>query len=100
MLRKAVQKRAPTVAQVAARVPLELAPHQLEDPLEFMRAVMADANEDPKLRLDAAKALASFTYAKPGDKGKKDEQQEKAKNAAGGKFAAAATPPTLLRKVA
>ena len=52
------------------------------DPLEFMRRVMQDEVEDLKIRLDAAKALASFTIAKPGEKGKKEAQADKAKEAA------------------
>ena len=47
-------------------------------PLAFMASVMNDCVEDPTLRLDAAKALASFTVAKPGEKGKKEERQEAA----------------------
>ena len=38
--------------------------------------------EDLKIRLDAAKALASFTIAKPGEKGKKEIQADKAEKAA------------------
>lgn len=56
-------------------------PARSDDPLEFMRQVMNDLEADPKLRLDAAKALAGFTIAKPGEKGKKEERQEKAEEA-------------------
>ncbi|HHN1258257.1 TPA: terminase small subunit [Pseudomonas aeruginosa] len=56
-------------------------PAQSSDPLEFMRQMMNDLEADPKLRLDAAKALAGFTIAKPGEKGKKEERQEKAEEA-------------------
>lgn len=63
------------------------------DPLQFMRNMMNDLAEDPKLRLDAAKALASYTIPKPGDKGKKEEKADAAKKASGGKFSAA--PPPL-----
>jgi phage terminase small subunit len=51
----------------------------LSDPIAYFRRVMNAAGEDPKIRLDAAKALAAFTVAKPGEKGKKEERQEKAK---------------------
>ena len=64
-----------------------------EDPLTFMRAVMNDLFTDPKLRLDAAKALAAFTLAKPGEKGKKEEREEAAKKASGGRFSSAPPPP-------
>ena len=56
-------------------------PARSDDPLEFMRQMMNDLEADPKLRLDAAKALAGFTIAKPGEKGKKEERQEKAEEA-------------------
>lgn len=52
------------------------------DPLEYMRRLMNNPIEDPKLRLDAAKALASFTVAKPGEKGKKEVQADRAKEVA------------------
>lgn len=54
----------------------------LSDPIAYFRRVMNDRGEDPKIRLDAAKALAAFTVAKPGEKGKKEETKEKAKNVA------------------
>lgn len=65
------------------------------DPIQFMRGVMNDPAQDPKLRLDAAKALASFTVAKPGEKGKKQQKQEAAEKSATGRFGAA--PPPLKR---
>lgn len=66
-------------------------PAKSDDPLEFMRQVMNDLEADPKLRLDAAKSLAAFTVAKPGDKGKKDEKAEAAKQA-GKKFGSTPAP--------
>jgi phage terminase small subunit len=67
-------------------------PARSDDPLEFMRQIMNDLVADPKLRLDAAKALAGFTIAKPGEKGKKEEKADAAKSAATGKFASAPAP--------
>lgn len=61
-------------------------PAQAGDPLEFMRQMMNDLEADPKLRLDAAKALAAFTVAKPGEKGKKEQVQEAAEQVASGRF--------------
>lgn len=63
-------------------------------PLEYMKHLMNAESEDPKLRLDASKALASFTIAKPGEKGKKEERQEAADRVAGsgGKFGVQAAP--------
>jgi len=56
------------------------------DPLEFMRSMMNDLEAEPKLRLDAAKALAAFTVSKPGEKGKKEQVQEAAEQVATGRF--------------
>jgi phage terminase small subunit len=67
-------------------------PAQAGDPLEFMRQMMNDLEAEPKLRLDAAKALAAFTVAKPGEQGKKDQKADAAKKAAGGKFGQSAPP--------
>ena len=68
-------------------------PAPAAEPLEFMWRMMNDLEADPKLRLDAAKALASFTVAKPGEGGKKDQKADAAKQAGQGRFAAA--PPPL-----
>lgn len=66
-----------------------------DDPLAFMLKLMNDPVQDPKLRLEAAKALASFTLSKPGDKSKKAEKKEAAsKIQSSGRFAAS-KPPTL-----
>ncbi len=65
------------------------------DPLQFMRDMMSDEMADPKLRLDAAKSLAAFTVAKPGEKGKKEEKSEAAKQASKGKFSQAPAPGQL-----
>src|SRR5690606_19547375 len=61
-------------------------PSQADDPLEFFKGVMNDLDADPKLRRDAAKALASFTLAKPGEKGKKEQVQDAAQQVASGRF--------------
>ena len=66
----------------------------LPAPLRFIANVMNDIKEDPKLRLDAAKALAAFTVAKPGEKGKKEMNQAAAERVAS-KFAPSA-PPKLV----
>lgn len=58
------------------------APQEDGDPIAFMTAMMNDIEADPKLRLDAAKAKASFTIAKPGDIGKKEQKNEEAKKVA------------------
>lgn len=53
------------------------------DPADFLRAVMNDVSEDVKLRVDAAKVLMPYVHAKPGEKGKKAERQERAEKVAG-----------------
>lgn len=67
-------------------------PAQAGGPLEFMRSMMNDLEAEPKLRLDAAKALAAFTVAKPGEQGKKDQKADAAKKASAGRFGQSAPP--------
>lgn len=67
-------------------------PSQVEDPIEFFKQITNDLEADPKLRLDAAKAWAQFTIAKPGEKGKKTERADAAKQAGKGRFASAPAP--------
>jgi phage terminase small subunit len=66
------------------------------DPKAFLIAAMNDCRTEPKLRVDAAKALMPFVHAKIGEGGKKDAQQDAAKKAAAGKFASAAAPLKLV----
>lgn len=66
------------------------------DPLAYLAAVMTSEAADPRLRLDAAKALLPYKYAKLGEKGKKEQRLEAAKGAAGGKFAAGKPPAKVL----
>ena len=67
----------------------EIAIGSHEDPLEYLKSVWMDKAEDPKLRLDAAKAGLPYIHGKVADKGKKQTQEEEARAAAksGGKFA-------------
>ncbi len=67
-------------------------PAQAGDPLEFFRLMMNDLEAEPKLRLDAAKALAAFTVTKPGELGKKDQKADAAKKASAGRFGQSAPP--------
>jgi phage terminase small subunit len=53
--------------------------HLTSDPLEFMARVMNDMTLDDRIRLDAAKALASFKCPKPGELGKKEAKEQAAK---------------------
>lgn len=81
------KKSAPPEVDPSPHIPATAA-----DPLEFMRQMMNDLEAEPKLRLDAAKALAAFTVSKPGEQGKKDQKADAAKAAGKGRFAAAPTP--------
>lgn len=70
------------------------------DPRAVLVAIMNDATEEPKLRLEAAKALMPFTHGKVAEQGKKGAQQDAAnKAAAGSRFAPPPPPPTHLRVV-
>lgn len=57
-----------------------------KDPREFLRAAMNDFAMEPKLRIDAAKALMPYEFAKKGEGGKKEQQTEAAKQAGTGRF--------------
>lgn len=67
-----------------------------DDPLAYMAAVMASEATDPRLRLDAAKALAAFTVVKPGSRGKKEQKADAAQAAGGGKFQPSKPPAKVL----
>lgn len=62
-------------------------------PLDFMLALMRDEEQDTKLRAAMAQAAAPYVHAKPSDapKGKKEEKQEAAEQAAN-KFAVPQAP--------
>lgn len=53
------------------------------DPAEFLKALMNDAGEDMKLRVDAAKALMPYIHQRKGEGGKKDAKQEAAEKVSG-----------------
>ena len=65
-----------------------------KDPKAFLIAVMNDAGEESKTRIDAAKALLPYVCQKVGEVGKKEERQEAAKKVAS-RFSTAA-PPKLV----
>ena len=67
----------------------------VEDPLEFLRALLRNPLADMRMRHDAAKALLPYTHKKLEDQGKRGQRQEAAKAASTGRFAAAA-PPRLV----
>ncbi|WP_325984949.1 terminase small subunit [Pseudomonas protegens] len=61
------------------------------DPKDYLLAVMNDAESEPKLRVDAAKALMPFLHPRKGEGGKKEERQKAAEQAAS-KFSRQAPP--------
>lgn len=63
--------------------------------VEFLRGVMNDVVQDPRLRVRAAITLAQYESHKAGDGGKKEEQAEKAQKAASSRYAPKA-PPKLV----
>lgn len=81
-LQESVSKAGDKPDRMAAISPPEKDDPYYADPLKFMEFIMNDQSEDPKLRLDAAKALAGFVVQKPGEKGKKGEREEAAKKVA------------------
>lgn len=102
-------KTKPVVKEVAPEPPQQLRPLPVPDsvhipaaihdgdPIAFMTAMMNDVEADPKLRLDAAKAKAMFTIAKPGDVGKKEQKEKDAGKVAGGRFSPAKPPLSVVK---
>lgn len=71
------------------------APQGNKDMLKFLQEVALGLTEASNTQVRAAIAAVQYTHTKKGDGGKKDELEEKAKKAAGGKFAVKA-PPKLV----
>lgn len=69
------------------------------DPMAFLRSIMNDPGQEPRMRIDAAKAMLPYTHRKLGEEGKKEERQKAAESAAkgGSKFAPPAPPLKLVR---
>ncbi len=68
------------------------------DPLDYMLKIMNDPNEPKERRDRMAIAAAPFCHAKATEgKGKKQEQEIRAKAACAGKFAAGKPPLKLLK---
>jgi phage terminase small subunit len=67
------------------------------DPKKFLQSVMNDELADPRIRMDAAKALLPFMHQKLGEGGKKDERLNAAKKIATGKFSPVAPPLRLVK---
>jgi phage terminase small subunit len=68
------------------------------DMLSLLQKVALGQLEASPIQVRAAIAAVQYTHAKKGEGGKKDEQDDKAKRAARGKFAAAAPPLKLVSR--
>lgn len=75
--------KAKEVAPVLPVLDEDGSPLVTDDPIYFLKKQMNAEGEDPKLRQDAAKALLPYLYPRMGEKGKKEKQEEDAKNTAG-----------------
>lgn len=66
----------------------EIAIGSHEDPLEYLKSVWMDKDQDEELRVACAKAALPYVHGKVADKGKKQTKAEEAQAAAkgGGKF--------------
>lgn len=92
--RKGAPKAPPVVADL---MPEDSGGDEVEagTPLEYLLRVMNDPVQDERLRVRAAVAAAQYVHTKTHDGGKRDAQADRAKQVAGGKFAAA-PPPRLV----
>lgn len=66
----------------------EIAIGSHEDPLEYLKSIWMDQDQDKELRVACAKAALPYVHGKVAEKGKKQTKAEEAQNAAkgGGKF--------------
>ena len=65
------------------------------DPLEFLLLVMGNPANDARLRMGAAVALLPYVHAKKAE-GVKEQKQDAARKAGGGKFAPSRAPVRLV----
>jgi len=66
-----------------------------DDPLDFLKAVMNEQSAEPKLRVDAAKALLPYKHGKVADQGKKEQKAAEADQVSKGQFRSR-PPPKLV----
>lgn len=71
---------------------------KFECPIEFLKFIMNNYNEEPKLAVDAAKALLPYTYAKKGEIGKKQMDKEQAVKISNGIYKPLPPPTHLVMK--
>lgn len=74
-------KPAPEVQKESAQsLPLQVS--ATTQPLDYMLAVMRDANSDPEMRARMAVAAAPYVHPKMGEQGKKEQKNEAARKLA------------------
>ena len=78
--------------EVPTTPPPSAATNPEETPLEYMLRVMRDPGVDDARRDRLAVAAAPFLHPKIGEGGKKDQEKDRAADAATGKFAALPAP--------
>lgn len=66
------------------------------DMLTLLQNVALGITEASTIQVRAAIAAVQYTHTKRSDGGKKEDQADKARKVAGGKFSAAAAPPPKL----
>ena len=91
--RKEIVEQAKAEAKAAGKeINLPDLSRMFSDPKDFLKALMNDAGEDMKLRMDAAKALMPFTHERKGEASKKSAKDEAAQKAMQGRFSVPAAP--------
>jgi len=67
-----------------------------DSPLEWLLALMGNADADVRLRVTAATAALPYMHARKGEAGVKSEAESAAKQASRGKYAASRAPVRLV----
>ena len=70
---------------------------EFADPRDFLAAVMNERSAEPRLRVDAAKALMPYIHGKIADQGKKDAIADAAKRTGKGKYAQGRPPLSIVK---
>ena len=94
--KKTVKKTADGESKVIPDDIVQRAEHEKKDVMVFLEEVMNDTNVDLDRRMRAAQILIPFCHKKADGKlGKKDKQDEAAKEAGKGKFRSAKAPKII-----
>lgn len=77
---------------------VDLSKHTVDkagDPLIILKAIMLDETQEPRIRVDAAKALLPYTHQKLGETGKKEQKKNNAIKLSQGRFGSQEPPKTI-----